>query len=91
MLGAMDFSLIRHIGTGFLVFAALLLSAPLVLVAKRLRPWRSVVGLWVAGWGFLLIGAGTRWAELGWSGLVVPGVIVTTAGHLLQSRSAKPR
>lgn len=80
--------LLAFVGTGFIVFSALLLVVPVVLVARKLRPWRSVSGLWIAGWGFLLIGVGTRLADQGLGTLVVPGVIVTTVGHLLQRRFA---
>ena len=72
----------------FGAFALVLLVAPAALVAKG-RPWGSVAGLWIAGWGFLLIALGTRFATEGWGSWVVPGVIVTTAGHLIQSRAAK--
>jgi len=45
------------------------------------------MGLWVAGWGFLLMGVGTHFAYRGWGVLVVAGVLVTVAGHLIQRRA----
>jgi len=78
------------LGLVFIVFAAVLLVVPVVLAARELQPWQRVFGLWIAGWGFLLMGLGTRMAEQGWGGLVVPGVIVTTVGHLLQRRATRP-
>ena len=77
---------LSFIGTGFLVFALVLLAVPMLLVGKKAKPWRDVTGLWIAGWGFLLIGLGTLFAHRGWAGLVVPGVVVTTVGHLMQRR-----
>ena len=74
------------IGTGFLVLALLLLAVPVILVARKLRPWRGVVGLWVAGWGFLLVGVGIGYVGRGWGGLVVPGVALATVGHFMQWR-----
>jgi len=79
------------VGLGFVAFAAVLLAVPVVLVVKKARPWRDVAGLWVAGWGFLLIGLGTWFAQRGWAGVVVPGVVVTTVGHLMQRRVGSPR
>jgi len=78
------------IGAGFIAFAVILVVVPLLLVAKKTKPWSAVAGLFVAGWGFLLIGAGTWLAPQGWGGLVVPGVIVTTVGHLMQRRVGRP-
>lgn len=79
---------LHWVGLAFGVFALLLLVVPVALVVKGAR-WNGVVGLWIAGWGFLLIAMGTRFAAEGWGAWVVPGVIVTTAGHLIQSRAAK--
>lgn len=75
------------IAVGFALFAVVLLIAPAVLVAKKARTWRSVMGLWTAGSGFLLIGVGTHFAYLGWGNLVVAGVLVTVAGHVMQRRA----
>ena len=77
------------IGAGFILFAVVLLVVPLLLVVKKTKPWGDVAGLWVAGWGFLLIGVGTWYAQQGWGGVVVPGVIVTTVGHLMQRRAGR--
>lgn len=77
------------IAAGFTVFAVVLLLAPVVLVAKKIRKWRGVMGLWIAGWGFLLIGVGTHLADRGWGSLAVAGVVVATAGHLLQRRTLR--
>jgi hypothetical protein len=79
------------LGAGFAVFALILLVAPPILVAKKARSWHGVVGLWVAGWGFLLIGIGTYFAYRGWSNLVVVGVLVSGVGYLLQRRAAGGR
>ncbi|MFH1763736.1 MAG: hypothetical protein ABIF09_06040 [Gemmatimonadota bacterium] len=70
---------------GTLAFSALLLSVPIIQVAKS-RPWRDVVGLWVAGWGFLLIAVGLFFADQGLGGVVVIGVATAAVGHFLQSR-----
>jgi hypothetical protein len=61
-----------------------------MLVVRKIKTWRDVSGLWIAGIGFLLIGLGTVRAEQGWGSLVVPGVIVTTVGHLMQRRATRP-
>lgn len=74
-------------GAAFVLFALVLLVTPPVLVAKGARPWRSVLGLWVAGWGFLLIGVGTYFAGQGWGNLVIAGVVLSGVGHLIQLRS----
>lgn len=74
------------IGGGFLLMAALLLVAPIVVVWRRGKPWREVDGLWVAGWGFLLVGLGIVFAQRGWGGLVLPGVITAAIGHVVQRR-----
>jgi hypothetical protein len=74
------------IGAGFLVMAFLLLVAPIVLVASRRKPWREVDGLWVAGWGFLLVGLGIVFSHRGWGGLVLPGVVAAAIGHVVQKR-----
>ena len=77
----------RVLIVGTLAFAALLLSVPLIQVATSVRPWRGVLGLWVAGWGFLLIGIGLLFADRGWGGVVVFGVATAGVGHFLQSRA----
>lgn len=79
------------LGAAFAVFSGVLLAIPPYLVRKGARPWRDVFGLWVAGWGFLLIGLGTFFAHRGWGGVVVVGVVVSGAGHLLQLRATKER
>ena len=76
---------------GTLVFAAFLLSLPVIQVAMKARPWRSVVGLWVSGWGFLLIGVGLHFANRGFGGVVVFGVATAGVGHFLQSRNSRRR
>jgi hypothetical protein len=85
----MSFRPLVFVGGGFLVFAVILLVTPLLLVAKGKKPWPEVSGLWIAGWGFLLMGAGTAMAEQGWGTLVVPGVIVTAVGQLVQRRATR--
>lgn len=77
---------IMFIGMGFMAFALALLVVPVVMVVKKVKPWRDVAGLWIAGWGFVLMGVGTVFADRGLGGLVIPGVIVTTVGHLMQRR-----
>ena len=79
------------IGVAFAVFAIVLLVIPPYLVGKKARSWRSVLGLWIAGWGFLLIGLGTYFAHRGWGNLAVFGVVVSGAGHLLQRRNSGGR
>ena len=76
---------------GTLVFAALLLFLPVIQVAMKARPWRSVVGLWVSGWGFLLIGVGLHFANRGFGGVVVFGVAIAGVGQFLQSRNSRRR
>lgn len=78
-------------GAAFAVFALILLVVPLVLVAKKRRPWRGVAGLWIAGWGFLLVGAGTYFAYRGWGGVVILGVAVSVVGHVIQRRESGRR
>lgn len=78
------------VALAFALFGVVLLVTPLVLVMKKIQTWPRVQGLWISGWGFLLIGAGTHFAYRGWSSLVVLGVLVTGAGHLMQ-RSAMKR
>ena len=75
------------VAIAFAVFGVVLLVSPVLMVVKKARPWKSVMGLFIAGWGFMLLGAGTHFAYRGWGNLVVLGVLVTTAGHLVQSRS----
>ena len=76
---------------GTLVFAALLLSLPLIQVAKSAQPWRGVIGLWVSGWGFLLIGAGLHFADRGYGGVVLLGIAAAGVGQFLQSRNNRRR
>lgn len=66
--------------------AALLLVAPIALVVKGGKRWREVDGLWVSGWGFLLVGLGIVLADRGWGGLVLPGVITSVVGQVVQKR-----
>jgi hypothetical protein len=75
-------------GTGALIFAALLLALPIVQVARGGRSIRAVSGLLVAGCGFLLVGFGFVFADHGFGGLVLPGIIVTAVGHFWQQRVA---
>jgi hypothetical protein len=76
---------------GTLVFATLLLTLPLIQVAMKARPWRSVIGLWVSGWGFLLIGVGLQYADNGFGGVVILGVATAGVGHFLQGRKGRGR
>jgi hypothetical protein len=76
---------------GTLVFATLLLSLPLIQVAMKARPWRGVIGLWVSGWGFLLIGVGLHYADRGFGGVVILGVATAGVGHFLQARNGRGR
>ena len=78
--------LFRLLIIGTLAFAALLLSLPVIQVAMSARPWRHVIGLWVSGWGFLLIGVGLFFADRGFGGVVVIGVATAGVGHFLQAR-----
>ncbi len=80
---------IRFLIIGTLAFAAFLLSLPLVQVATKAQPWRGVVGLWVSGWGFLLIGVGLYFADRGFGGVVILGVASAGVGHFLQSRNSR--
>lgn len=75
-------------GVGALVLAAFLLVVPLVQVTRRARSWRGVSGLWLAGWGFLLLGLGLVFAHRGWGNAVLPGIVLAVAGHLVQLRWA---
>ena len=75
-------------GAAFAAFALVLLVTPPILVVRKARPWRGVVGLWVAGWGFLLMGLGIYFAHRGWGNLVMLGVVVAGVGHLLQFRAS---
>lgn len=75
------------LGVVFLLFALTLLIAPLVLVVKRVRTWGGVLGLWISGWGFLLIGLGTALAYRGWGDLIIFGLVTTGVGHLVQRRA----
>jgi len=84
-----QFRPLAFVGAGFLLFGVILLVVPAMLVVRKVKPWGDVSGLWIAGVGFLLIGLGTLLAEQGWGGIVVPGVIVTTVGHLMQRRAAR--
>jgi hypothetical protein len=79
----------RFLIIGTLVFAAFLLSLPLIQVAKKAQPWRGVVGLWVSGWGFLLIGVGLYFADRGFGGVVLLGVATAGVGQFLQARSGR--
>ena len=81
----------RMLVTGTLVFAALLLSFPVIQVAKSAQPWRGVIGLWVSGWGFLLIGVGLHFADRGYGGVVLLGVATAGVGQFLQSRKNRRR
>ena len=72
-------------------FAGLLLTIPIIQVARSAMPWKAVTGLWVSGWGFLLIGFGLIFAAQGFGGLVIIGVAVAAIGHFVQSRSAGKR
>ena len=75
------------VGVGFAIFAAVLLLVPPYLVSRKARTWHGVLGLWIAGCGFLCIALGTYFAHRGWGNLVVFGVVVSGAGHLLQRRN----
>ena len=79
----------RFLIIGTLVFAAFLLSLPLFQVATKAQPWRGVVGLWVSGWGFLLIGVGLYFADRGFGGVVILGIAAAGVGHFLQSRNSR--
>ena len=81
----------RMLVTGTLIFAGLLLSLPLIQVAKSAQPWRGVIGLWISGWGFLLIGVGLHFADRGYGGVVLFGVATAGVGQLLQFRSNRRR
>jgi hypothetical protein len=81
----------RMLVTGTLILAALLLSLPVIQVAKSAQPWRGVIGLWVSGWGFLLIGVGLHFADRGYGGVVLLGVATAGVGHFLQSRNNRRR
>lgn len=82
-------SLLTIAATAFAGLALLLLTVPPLLVAKRKQPWRGVVGLWVAGWGFLLIAAGAGFAHRGWGNLAVAGIVLSGVGHVVQSRNTR--
>ncbi len=74
-------------GAAFGLFGLILLVIPPMLVAKKRRPWSGVIGLWVAGWGFLMVGVGTYFAYRGWGDLVILGVAVSVVGHVIQRRA----
>jgi hypothetical protein len=50
-----------------------------------------VIGLWVSGWGFLLIGVGLHFADRGFGGVVVIGIATAGVGHFLKSRNSRRR
>jgi hypothetical protein len=80
---------LTFVAIAFAIFGSILLVSPVLMVLKRARAWDGVVGLFIAGWGFMLLGAGTYFADRGWGNLVVLGVLVTTAGHLIQGRAGR--
>lgn len=45
---------------------------------------RAVLGLWIAGWGFLFIALGLVFAQNGYADLIVLGALATIVGHLVQ-------
>ncbi|GMV07472.1 MAG: hypothetical protein AMXMBFR53_37470 [Gemmatimonadota bacterium] len=75
----------------FALFAVVLLVAPLALVARGAQPWGRVRGLWLSGWGFLAVAAGTHFAYRGWGNLVVVGVLLAGAGQWIQREATKAR
>ena len=77
--------LLRPIGFGMMGFGVLLLAAPVIQVLRAVHPWRSVLGLWIAGWGFLLVGVGLGFADRGWGSAVLPGIVTVVVGHFIQS------
>jgi len=83
------FAFLRPIGLGMLGFGVLLLAVPVIQVLRTVHPWRSLIGLWVAGVGFIMIGAGLAFADRGWGSAVLPGVIVTVVGHFVQSVASR--
>lgn len=74
----------------FAFFAVVLLLAPLALVGRGAQPWHRVRGLFISGWGFLIVAAGTHFAYLGWGNLVIIGVLLAGAGQWIQSRANRP-
>jgi hypothetical protein len=86
----MEFShALSLIALGFALFGVVLLIVPVWLLTTKARMWREVVGLWIAGWGFLLIAVGSYFAPRGFGGLVGLGVLVAVAGHVIQGRATR--
>ena len=79
------------VGFGWLaiVFGGLLLVLPSIQILREILPAKRAVGLLISGVGFLMFGCGLAFAHVGLSPAVLPGVILTTVGHLWQRRVMK--
>lgn len=80
---------VRVLGYGAMVFAGLLLAGPTAQVFRGKQAWGAVLGLWISGGGFLLIGVGLAFAASGAAPAVLPGIILTAVGQFVQQRAAK--
>lgn len=80
------------VGFGWLAvaFGCILLVLPSLQVLRGAQPARKVVGLLISGVGFLMFGSGLVFAQSGLASAVLPGIVLTTVGHLWQRRAAKP-
>ena len=78
------------LGYGALVFGLLVLGAPALQVLRGRKKWSAVVGLCIAGTGFILIGVGLLLAARGFASAVLPGILLTAVGHFVQQRAATP-
>ncbi len=82
-------SILTRFGWAALLFGAVLVVAPCVQVARDVHPAKRVVGLWVAGSGFLLLGLGLAFPHYGLAPAVLPGIVLTVVGHVWQRRVMK--
>ena len=72
-----------------IAFGCLLLVLPSIQVLREVQPAKKVVGLLISGVGFLMFGTGLAFAHAGLSPAVLPGIVLTTVGHVWQRRATK--
>jgi len=85
-----DPSLFNVLGYGALAFGLLVLGAPVLQVFRGRQRWSAIIGLCIAGSGFILIGVGLVLSARGFGSAVLPGILFTAVGHFVQQRAAKP-
>lgn len=83
-------SLFRVLGYGALAFGLLVLGAPVLQVVRGRQRLSAVIGLCIAGTGFILIGVGLVLSARGFGSAVLPGILLTAIGHFVQQRAGKP-